>query len=411
MEGTPKGMRDILPDDMMVREKVRERIIRFYRTYGYRPLDTPAMEYLETLKAKAGEEVSKQIFVLEGERLGLRFDLTVPLARVSATNEFPRPFKRYHIANVWRREEPQKGRFREFLQADVDIIGSESMRCEAEVLTLAMDLCESFGFKKPRILLNNRKILDALAKKIGFDEQKDEVFRILDKMDKIGKKDTEKMLREVLGKKADELLKYIKTSGTNKQKLDAVRKVEDQGVKELEEILALCNFDIEIDLALVRGLGYYTGPIFEIKLSDDIGSVMAGGRYDNLLSVYGQPGPATGISIGIERLITLIKERENGVGKKTYTRVFVACAKPEFYKDTLAVAAELRRNGIAAETDIKERNLRKQFDYANSLGIQYTAIIGAREKESGTVTLRDMVSGNEEILEISDAIKRLNTNK
>lgn len=407
MEETPKGMRDIMPEDMIIRERVKEQIILLYRRYGYRPLDTPALEYLDTLRKKAGEEADKQIFVLEGERLGLRFDLTVPLARVAANMDFPRPFKRYCIAPVWRKEEPQKGRFREFWQADVDIIGSGSMRCEAELLTLAREACVLFGFGKPRIMLNNRKILDAMADKLKLGKQKEEAFRILDKLDKIGQAEVERQLEDLLGDRATGLFEYVKTKGTNRQKLDAVRALCPEGVKELEDILALCGFEIEIDLFLVRGLGYYTGPVYEIKLSDGIGTVMAGGRYDALLGVYGQPDPAVGISIGIERLITLISDRESECGAGTHTRAFVACAKPEFYGDALKAAAVLRDGGIPVETDLKDRNLRKQFEYANALGIRYAVIIGQREKDSGMLTVRDMVSGKEVSLSPESAIAML----
>ncbi|HID72887.1 TPA: histidine--tRNA ligase family protein, partial [Candidatus Micrarchaeota archaeon] len=216
MKGTPKGMRDIMPEDMLIRESVKERITELYRSYGYRPLDTPALEYLETLRKKAGEEADKQIFVLKDERLGLRFDLTVPLARVAAGSDFPRPFKRYCIAPVWRKEEPQKGRFREFWQADVDIIGSSSMRCEAELLSLAKEVCSMFGFEKPKITLNNRKILEALAEELEMGREKEEVFRILDKIDKIGRAAVEEQLGLLLGDRASDLLSYIKTTGKNK---------------------------------------------------------------------------------------------------------------------------------------------------------------------------------------------------
>jgi len=405
MSSTPKGMRDIMPQDMLIRESIKEKITELYRSYGYRPLDTPALEYLETLRKKAGEEADKQIFVLKDERLGLRFDLTVPLARVAASSDFARPFKRYCIAPVWRKEEPQKGRFREFWQADIDIIGSSSMRCEAELLTLANEVCTAYGFDKPKILLNNRKILEALAEELEIGKEKEEVFRILDKIDKIGRAAVEEQLELILGNKASDFLSYIKTTGKNKEKLDRVRDVCTEGVEELEQILELCNFDIEIDLSLVRGLGYYTGPVFEIKLSDDIGTVMAGGRYDKLLAVYGQDDPAVGISIGIERLITLLAEREEK--KLSRTQVYVACAKPDFYKDALSTAAKLRKKGLFVETDLKKRNLRKQFDYVNALGIVYMIIIGQREKESGKVTLRNMVSGDENLVSLADAAKKI----
>ena len=397
MKLTPKGMRDFNPEEMIVREEVRSRITNIYRRYGFRPLVTPAMEYIDTLRAKAGEEIDQQIFMLNNEKLALRFDLTVPLARVSANSDFPRPFKRYCIAPVWRKEEPQKGRFREFYQADADIIGTKSMRAEAELLSMANEICNEFGFKKPKIMLNNRKILDAIAKKVGFVKQKEDVLRLLDKMDKIGEEEVEKGLRDILGVRADELMEYTANGRSNKEKLASVKKIAPEGVEELEEILSLCDFPVEIDLSMVRGLGYYTGPVYEIKLSDDIGTVIAGGRYDNLLSVYGREDYATGISVGIERLITLILEK-NKSNRKTYSRVFVACAKQEFYKNTLELADYLRKKGIGAETDLNGRNLRKQFDYANSLSIPYTIIVGQREIDSGKFMLRNMETGKEEAL-------------
>jgi len=406
MKLTPKGMRDFPPEEMIVREEVTGRIISIYRKYGFRPMDTPAMEYLDTLRAKAGEEIDKQIFCLSDEKLALRFDLTVPLARVAANSDFPRPFKRYYIGPVWRKEEPQKGRFREFYQADIDIIGTKSMRADAELLTLANEICVEFGFAKPKIMLNNRKILEALAQKIGFVKKKDEVLRLLDKIDKIGKDEVEKGLLDVLGVRAEELLEYTADGRSNEEKLESVGKISEDGVKELEELLSLCDFPIEVELSMVRGLGYYTGPVFEIKLSDDIGTVMAGGRYDNLLGIYGRGDYATGISIGIERLITLVMEKQKG-SKKTYSGVFVACATQEFYKDALNLAMYLRKNGISSETDLNERNLRKQFDYANSLSIPYAIIIGKRELGSGKFTLRDMETGKEESLSKEEIVKKL----
>lgn len=407
MKLTPKGMRDIPPADMMVREETMDRIREIFRSYGYRPLDTPAMEYLKTLQAKAGEEVSKQIFVIDGGEYGLRFDLTVPLARFASATDEPKPFKRYAIDNVWRREEPQRGRFREFYQADADIVGSSSMRCEAELLTLARDVCGAFGFEKPRIMLNNRKILDGIAKKIGVsDGQKADVFRVLDKLDKIGEDEVEKLLREILGNKTDEFLSIIRAGGGNEKRLELAMKYSKDGAEELRQILELCGFEIEVDLFLVRGLGYYTGPVFEVKLSDDIGTVLAGGRYDNLLGVYGQDAPAVGISVGIERLITLLLERGKA-SRKTNTTVFVAAVKPEFYPNALEISRKLREAGISCETDLNERNLRKQFDNVNALSIPYVIVLGQKEVESGQLTLRDMSSGKEEKLSLEKIIGKI----
>ncbi|MBD3209763.1 histidine--tRNA ligase [Candidatus Micrarchaeota archaeon] len=406
MKLTPKGMRDIDAERMLVREDATEKIRGIFRSYGYRPLETPAMEYLDTLRAKAGEEVEKQIFVIEGNEYGLRFDLTVPLARYAANKEVPKPYKRYAIERVWRKEEPQRGRFREFYQADVDIIGSSSMRCEAELLTLAKKVCSEFGFDRPRILLNNRRILDAIADSLGISEKRNDIFRTLDKLDKIGEAEVERILDAMLGEKAAELLSIVRAKGDNKEKLALAAKYSPEGAAELEEITRLCDFDTSIDLFLVRGLGYYTGPVFEVKLSEDIGTVIAGGRYDDLLGVYGQGSPATGISVGIERLMTLMMERREAE-KKTRTSVLVAAVQPEFYSKAAEIASVLRSRGICCETDLNERNLRKQFDYANSLSIPHVLVVGGKEIESGRYTLRDMSSGSEEMLSTEEIAERL----
>lgn len=406
-KATPKGMRDILPEDAMLRREVLETVERIYRNYGYVPIETPAIEYLSTLKAKGGEEINKQIFIFKDEEVGLRFDLTVPLARVAATNTFTKPFKRYAFAPVWRYEEPQKGRFREFWQADIDIIGAKGMRAEAELLAAARDALLALGFKELRILLNNRKILDAIAKKLDIRDKKETVFRLLDKMDKVGKEKVEEELNDVIGNdRTKELLSILTTSGDNKRKLDLIKAISEDGAKELEEILALTGFKIEIDFLLVRGLGYYTGPIFEIKGSDNIGSIAGGGRYDNLLAVYGKEDSAVGISLGIERIITLIKEGRVQI-KRTYTQVIVANVKPEFYSYALKVAQKLRENGINAETDLNERNLRKQFEYANSLGIGYVIIVGEKEIKENKITLRNMNLGDEKFLELEAIVNLL----
>ncbi|MEK6978914.1 MAG: histidine--tRNA ligase [Candidatus Micrarchaeota archaeon] len=437
-KSTPKGMRDFLPEDMILRNEVFAKIEAVYRKYGYRPLETPAMEYLETLRAKAGEDIEGEIFEIvsgsgkkqntekseNGENsenkigkneYGLRFDLTVPLARVASNTAEPKPFKRYCISNVWRKEEPQRGRFREFWQADIDVIGSKSMRAEAEVLSVARESLVGFGFENPRILLNNRKIMDAIVDDLDMGDNINDILRVLDKTDKIGEAAVRVELEGIIGKKATKtVLELVKMSGENEDKLRAVENVCPEGVAELREIVSLCDsagFEVVVDLAMVRGLGYYTGPVFEIKLSDGIGTIAGGGRYDKLLGLYGQPDCAIGISIGIERLITLIKERNaknnSGGTAKTYTKVFVGCVKPEFYNYAAKVAGEFRAAGIATETDLNERNLRKQMDYANSLGMPFFAVVGEREAKENKITLKDMKSGKEDFVFVKDAIERL----
>ena len=435
-KSTPKGMRDFLPEDMILRNEVFAKIEAVYRKYGYRPLETPVMEYLETLRAKAGGDIEGEIFEIASgsgkkqnteksensknesgkNEYGLRFDLTVPLARVASNTAEPKPFKRYSISNVWRKEEPQRGRFREFWQADIDIVGSKSMRAEAEILSVAREALVGFGFENPRILINNRKIMDAIVDDLDMGDNVDDILRVLDKTDKIGEAAVRTELEGIIGKKATKtVLELVKIGGENEDKLRAVEEICPEGVAELREIISLCNsagFEVEVDLVMVRGLGYYTGPVFEIKLSDGIGTIAGGGRYDKLLGLYGQPDCAIGISIGIERLITLIKERNekergNQQPAKTYTQVFVGCVKPEFYGYAAKIAGEFRAAGVATETDLNERNLRKQMDYANSLVIPFFAVVGEREEKEKKVTLKDMKSGKEEFISPKDAIKIL----
>ncbi len=413
-KSTPKGMRDFLPEDMILRKQVFNRIEEIFKRYGYRPLETPAMEYLETLRAKAGEGIEGEIFEIAettGEtEYGLRFDLTVPLARVAANTAEPKPFKRYCISCVWRKEEPQRGRFREFWQADIDVIGCKSMRADAEILSIAREVVLAFGFEKPRVLVNNRKIMSAVIDKLDLGDNVDNILRILDKTDKIGEAAVREKLKKLVGEQATRnVLDLIKMRGSNEEKLTQIEEVCREGVGELREILSLCKFEIEVDLALVRGLGYYTGPVFEIKLADNIGSIAGGGRYDHLLELYGQKDFATGISFGVERLVTLLNEKKikSKEKQKTYTKVFVGCVNPELYDYALKIAGELRNAGIPTETDLNNRNLRKQMDYANSLAIPYFIVVGEREFKENKVTLKDMKTGNEDVLGIGEAIRKI----
>ncbi|VVC04883.1 Histidine--tRNA ligase [Candidatus Burarchaeum australiense] len=408
---TPRGTRDLMPEQAILLEEVLEKVRLVFRKYGFEPVETPAFEELEVLEKKSGEEVRKQIFrVGESEKLGLRFDLTVPLARLMAGNSsLPKPFKRYHIGRVWRHEEPQKGRFREFYQADVDVVGSAGAESDAEVLACAKEALEAIGLKPRRIRVNNRKILDAMFAKLGLKAGATQIFRALDKLDKQGRGAVESELKG-LGLSAGDVEAVMKVAGmkgSNEEKLAFVKKeFPNEGADELRALfksLEDYGVEAEFDLSLVRGLDYYTGPVFEISGAEGLGSIAAGGRYDNLIELYGsKPVPATGISLGIERLMELLKPQ-----RKTFTRVYVAAAKDEYRSEARRMVAKLRKAGISAQTDLMGRKLGKQFEYVNSKGIPYAIVIGEREMKEKKVTLRDMKGGAEKSLTFEEAVKAL----
>lgn len=398
-----KGMRDFLPPQMMQREKAFATIAETFREFGFQPLETPALEYLSTLNAKSGDEIAGQLFEISNSELAMRFDLTVPLSRVAANTSFPKPFKRYQIGPVWRREEPQKGRFREFWQADADIVGSSSMRAEAELLEMASTSLKRLGIKDFTILLNNRRILNSLLEYFGISEKRNEIFRTLDKIDKIGYNAVYKTLKPMFGEYTDQILPIFNLKGSNSEKLDALEKYAPEGVAEVRDLQKLFP-KFTFDPSLVRGLGYYSGIVYEFKGTGEYkGSFAGGGRYDGLLELYGQGAPAVGISLGIERILLILGEEKE---KKTYTQVFIATL-PEFYNEGLQTAKTLRTKGIAAETDIIGRNIKKQFDYARVLLIPWVIIIGQKEVEKKEVTLRNMKTGKEVSTTLPKAISKI----
>ncbi|MBM3229654.1 histidine--tRNA ligase, partial [Candidatus Parvarchaeota archaeon] len=309
---TPKGMRDYLPAQMELREALLDKIRAVFRSYGFRPLDTPAIETVATLQKQGGEEIEGQIFRIQESDLGLRYDLTVPLARVCGSNSFSLPFKRYAISKVWRREEPQKGRLREFIQSDIDTIGSSSPKCEAELLACAAQCLKALGFANFEMRLNSRALLDSYFDRLGINAQRRTgVMRAIDKIGKLDMGKIQELLEDATGDKkaAQGLLDFISLKG-NAAVLKEAKKLglSETAISNLEQILEYCRmFGISpvLDMSLVRGLAYYTGAVFEISASKEIGSVAGGGRYDNLVGTYGPAQPAVGISLGFERLFAL----------------------------------------------------------------------------------------------------------
>jgi histidyl-tRNA synthetase len=418
---TLKGMRDIPPEEMKARERMLESMRRVFRLYGFTPVETPALESWEVLSAKGagGSEIVNETYNFEdrgGRRVGLRYDLTVPLARFIANNSsVPLPFKRYQAGAVWRYGDVAKGRIREFWQADIDIVGSESMLADAEIVACSVDVFRELGFKEFTVRLNDRKILSAMVKFAGVEEGKvEDAFRAIDKLEKVGK---EKVLEELsqrgIERKAGEkLMELLSLSGAPGEMLERCERLigdideGKEGIAEMRELISYLKEmgkgeNIKVDFSLARGMEYYTGPIFEVFFSEGIGSLAGGGRYDRMIGLFlGKDIPATGISFGIERIAEVMGGKAvNEVG------VFVASVDESSREEALRMANRFRESGIAAMIDLRGRSLTKQLNYANSLGVPYVAIIGKEEMRQGKMKLRDFRSGEEKLLTAEECIK------
>ncbi|MCD6482961.1 MAG: histidine--tRNA ligase, partial [Candidatus Aenigmarchaeota archaeon] len=423
------GTRDFLPEDMILREKIIEKIKSVFRLYGFDPIETPVFEKLEILEGKYGEE-ERLIYKFEdlgGRKLGLRYDLTVPLARIiSRFPGIPKPFKRYHISRVWRFDRPQKGRYREFWQCDVDIVGSKEIIADAEVIRVAYVALKKIGMDNFFFRVNNRKILTAFAKSLGLDESKSvEMFRSVDKLDKIGKNGVKK---ELFKKGFDEntigqVMEFISIEGSNEEKIEKIRKMLSgyseaiDGLNELQQLIKYAEyFGVEsklivFDTSLVRGLDYYTGNVFEIWSKEFSRAIGGGGRYDKLIGMFSsQDIPAVGISLGIDPIIDLMKDNNLIDTEKTYAKVFVAFTDfdDKIVKYGLKIAEELRNDGIPTKVNLTKRRISKQLEYADKLNIPFVLIIGNNEVENSTVQLKLMKERKQITLnknEITDKIK------
>jgi len=426
---TPRGTRDFLPEEMIRLEYVIYTFKRIFEKYGFDNFETPAFENFDLLAAKGGggDEIKDQIYYFKDKsdrELGLRFYLTVPLARVIANNpQLSKPFKRYCIGRVWRYEEIRKDRFREFWQCDIDTVGSESMQADAEILAVLVESLEALGFKKFCIKLNNRKILSALIDLVNAPEKrKFEIFRAIDKLDKFGKDIVKDELKKIglKPKQTSELLKLITTEGSPEKIIKNGESIlqsaiGSEGLRELKEIVELSKSygfsdKIVIDFSLARGLDYYTGPIFEVidTSGKNIGSLAGGGRYDDLIELFGgRPTPATGISFGIERIIEVMKEEKVLALPKTKVKVFVANVSEDVKKDAIKMAKEFRDRGIPCQVDLMNRSLKNQLEFADSLGIPFSVIIGPEEVKKKVVKFRDMKKRKEVTLKLARFIKEL----
>ncbi len=427
---TPPGMRDFAPAEKRRREWVINRIRKIFERYGYDPIETPSVELFETLQGKLGEEGEQLLFKIlrrgtsiDDLRTGkassvtvesfadvvdsaLRFDLTVPFARFLAMHsDLPRPFKRYQIQPVWRAERQQRGRYREFYQCDVDVAGTDSMMADAEIIAIVVECLRDLGFTEFQTIIGHRKLLDGLVEVVGGQEFATDICTAIDKFDKIGRDGVEEELRrrEVPAEMAARVLETITTEGTTEEILDfAERAFENTqngpcGVAETRELfgilaaLGVPKENLRLDLRLVRGLDYYTGPVFEsVVTTPAIGSLSGGGRYDNLIGKFtGQPVPAVGTSVGVERIIEVMKEFEMFPDMVGGTQVLVTVFAPESREASIQLASTLRAAGIACEIDLRrKKGLKQQITYASNKGIPLIAVLGPDEIAEGTVTLR-----------------------
>ncbi|MEM5797153.1 MAG: histidine--tRNA ligase [Candidatus Aenigmatarchaeota archaeon] len=405
----PKGTRDLLPGDARKLQQIIDVCRDVFEKYGFEPLITPAFESFELLSAKGGlgEAVKDEIYYFKDKsnrELGLRFDLTMPLARVVSSISLSKPFKRYQIEKVWRYDNPAFLRFREFWQADIDVVGSSSLLADVECVVVTCEILDRLGFENYYIRVNNRKLLQEEFEKFLKTEEMLEVFRTIDKLEKIGLEGVEAELKQ---KKIDskKILEILKISSLK----DAP---DNEGKNELEKFLNLAKtFGIEkrlkFDISLVRGLEYYTSIVFEINLGTKV-SCGGGGRYDNLIKMIGgQDIPATGISLGLDRILEVMKENKMFKEEKSGTKVFVASVNSSVIDNAIKIVQELRKNRISAQMDLMERNFSKQLEYASNLDIPYVIIIGPEEIKRNKFKLKNMKTGEQRELTLQKIISLL----
>jgi histidyl-tRNA synthetase len=413
---TLKGFRDYLPESMIPRERLIDIARKVYRSYGFSPIDTPTLEYLEILTGKGGAETDRQLYRFEdhgGRNVGMRFDLTVPLARFVAQhiNTLGTPFKRYHIAPVWRGENTQRGRYREFMQCDFDTIGTLSVAADIETGLVINDLFEEIGFDRFTVHVNNRQVLTGLLEQIGVAEQATAILRSLDKLTKIGPERTANEMVKTAGitaEQAEQVLAITTLAGSNQEILENLKPLVAQselgtaGIDRLQQILdglaagGVPPERIKLDVSIARGLDYYTGVIFETFLDDlpDIGSVCSGGRYDNLAELYTkQQLPGIGASLGLDRLLAAMDELEMIDKVKTPADILVVYFEKDQLNKYLEIAADLRQAGWAVEVYPDAKKLGKQLKYADVRGFQYALIAGGDELQRDVCQIKNLQTG------------------
>ena len=421
---TLRGFRDFLPDQMMAREHLIDTARSVYRSFGFAPIDTPALEYSEILLGKGGEESDKQVFRFtdQGDRdVAMRFDLTVPLARYAAQHiqDLGTPFRRYHIAPVWRGERPARGRFREFMQCDFDTIGSTSNTEDIETLLVINTLFEKIGVNGFTVRVNNRKVLNGLLEKNDLQDHAVGILRCLDKLDKIGRDKVVAEMQDKVGiteQQGNSVLDMAMLSGSNNEVLDSLENMlagnqtGEEGLANLRELFqtvaasGLPEDRVKLDVSIARGLDYYTGTIYETILHDlpAIGSVCSGGRYDNLASKFtSQQLPGVGASLGLDRMLAAMEELGMVKTASTPAPVLITMFDKDHSLDYVLLAQKLRAAGIGTEVYPEAKAIGKQMKYANRKGFQVAVIAGADEFAESTWQVKGLQAGNQQ--NVSDA--------
>ncbi len=427
---TLPGFMELLPKEQILFNKMKEKIQKSYEKFGFLPIDTPIIEMSDVLLAKAGGETEKQIYRFQkGDNdLALRFDLTVPLAKYVTEyyNDLSFPFRRYQIGKVYRGERPQKGRFREFYQCDIDIIGDGELSIinDAEMPAVIYNTIKDLGFEDFTICINNRKLLSGLFKELDLEDKSVDIMRIIDKIEKIGKENVIECLKdlELSENQINDIINFIEISGTTEEKIDSLEKLNytneifNEGLEELKQVVkyvkvfGVPDSNFKVDLTIARGLDYYTGTVYETFLNEyrELGSVCSGGRYDNLAEYYTDKKlPGVGISIGLTRLfyklneLNALKEEQNSIAKVLVVSMLEDNSK------ALEVATALRSQNINAEVYLENKKIKAKFKYADRLAIPYVIVIGEDEIANNTVTLKNMQTGEQETLKIEEVIKNI----
>ena len=424
---TLPGFMELLPNEQILFNKMKNTIQKTYESFGFLPLDTPIIEDAKILLAKAGGETEKQIYrFMKGENdLALRFDLTVPLAKYVTEyyDKLSFPFKRYQIGKVYRGEKPQRGRYREFYQCDIDIIGDGELSVvnDAELASVIYKTFLNLGFDDFTICINNRKILNGLFEGLNVKENSVEILRTIDKLDKIGPEKVRKELCEEISEdKVDTIMDFISISGNNDEKIKALEKINisnntwNEGLKDLKEVVKFIRIfmvpeeNFKIDLTIARGLDYYTGTVYETFLNKyrNLGSVCSGGRYDNLTEFYStRKMPGVGISIGLSRLFFQLTDSNIiSVDKQSIADVLVI-SMDNNYEKCAQIASTLRQNGLKVQVDFEDKKIAKKFKYADKLNINYVIVIGEDEIKNNVVTIKNMSTGEQNTVTLEESIK------